>query len=278
MFHDINISEMGFALHLQPHMVGVTGVSGRYKMTPDFWKSLGDIPELAPVYPSMENLLAANTDFLFAGWGYGLHPGGDVTPETLARYGIPVYILTESCVRVDRTQPRASMDLLFKDILSLGKIFGEDEEAEALVAGWKRRLEFVAKAVSGRPSVRVFVYDSGEDRPLTAASRAMPTAIIEAAGGHNIINDVHESWTRVSWEDVALRNPQFLILLDYQKGTGARGLFEFLQHHPAMKTTDAVRNHRFLPLHYEQLTPGPANIEAVEALATALHPESFPSR
>jgi iron complex transport system substrate-binding protein len=41
---------------------------------------------------------------------------------------------------------------------------------------------------------------------------------------------------------------------------------------------DAVRNERFLPLRYEQITPGPANVDAVEALAKALHPDRFPGQ
>jgi iron complex transport system substrate-binding protein len=49
-------------------------------------------------------------------------------------------------------------------------------------------------------------------------------------------------------------------------------LLDFLQAHPAMRETSAVKNHRFIALRYEQLTPGPANIGAVEALAAALHP------
>jgi iron complex transport system substrate-binding protein len=31
--------------------------------------------------------------------------------------------------------------------------------------------------------LKVFVYDSGEDKPFTSGRYAMPTAIIEAAGG-----------------------------------------------------------------------------------------------
>ena len=42
--HDINMSEMVFALGLQDHMVGVTGISGWYKTSVSFNKLLGDIP------------------------------------------------------------------------------------------------------------------------------------------------------------------------------------------------------------------------------------------
>lgn len=275
VIHDLNMSEMAFALKLQPAIVGVTGISGWYKTTPEFKAEQGSIPELAPKYPTLETLVGANADFFFAGWYYGMKPGGDVTPDTLKDKGIATYVLSESCAQVDKTRPKASMDLLYRDELALGKIFGKETQAEALVAGWKERLGKVSSAVTGKPPVSVFVYDSGEDKPFTAGKFAMPTALIEAAGGRNVLDDLNISWGTTSWEDVAARNPQFLILLDYQDGGGYRKLLDFLKAHPAMKETDAVKNNRFLPLRYEQLTPGPANVGAVEKLAAALHPDAF---
>lgn len=278
VFHDLNMSEMAFALGLQPATAGVTGISGWYKTTATFAAAKGAIPELTPKYPTLETLVAADADFFFAGWYYGMNPGGDLTPDTLASKGIATYVLTESCAQVDRTRPRASMDLLYADELALGRIFGKEAEATVLVEGWKSRLAQVAEAVKGKVPVPVFLYDSGEDKPFTAGKFAMPTALIEAAGGTNVLGDLEMSWGTTSWEDVAVRNPQFLILLDYQDGAGYRKLLDFLRRHPAMKETDAVRNARFLPLRYEQITPGPANIEAVVALAKALHPGAFPAR
>lgn len=276
--HDLNMSEMAFALGLQPSMAGVTGVSGWYKTTPAFDAAKGALPELAPKYPTMETLIAADADFFMAGWYYGMKPGGEVTPDTLEPKGIATYVLSESCAQVDKARPRASMDLLYADELALGTIFGKDAEAKALVEGWKDRVARVAEAVKGKELISVFLYDSGEDKPFTAGKFAMPTALVEAAGGTNVLGDMDMSWGTTSWEDVAMRNPQFLVLLDYQDGAGYRKLLDFLKSHPAMKDTDAVRNERFLPLRYEQITPGPANIEAVEALAKALHPAAFAAR
>ena len=131
------------------------------------------------------------------------------------------------------------------------------------------------RQVGDRKGTRVFLYDSGEDKPFTAGKFAMPTAMIEAAGGVNIMADMETSWGNTDWETVATRNPQFLILLDYQDGGGAQKLMEFLKAHPAMKETDAVKNGRFVPLRYEELTPGPANIAAIEKIAKAMYPDAF---
>ena len=150
-------------------------------------------PELTPKYPTIENLVAATPDLFFAGWYYGMRPGGDVTPETLAPHGIKTLILTESCVHLDKSRPTASLDLLYTDVKRLGRIFGKDAEAAALVAGWKARVAEIKAAVGDVTGKRVFLYDSGEDKPFTAGRFAMPTAMIEALGATNITADMDTS-------------------------------------------------------------------------------------
>lgn len=275
VIHDLNMTEMAFALGLQPSIVGLTGITGWYKVGPEFTAEQGSIPELAPKYPTLENLLSVEPDFFFAGWYYGMKPGGDVTPDTLAPHGIKTLILTESCVHLDKNRPAASMDLLYGDVEKLGKIFGKEDEAETLVAGWKAQLADITAKVGDHKGTRVFLYDSGEDKPFTAGKFAIPTAMISAAGGENIMADMDTSWGNADWETVATRNPEFLILLDYQDDAGYQKLLDFLKAHPAMKETDAVKNERFVALRYAELTPGPANIEAIDKIAKAMHPEAF---
>ncbi|PJG57449.1 ABC transporter substrate-binding protein [Aeromonas cavernicola] len=273
VFHDINMSEMAFVLDLQGSMVGVTGISGWYKMSEGFKQKLGNIPELASKYPILETLLAAKPDFFFAGWGYGMTVGGDVTPQTLAPYGIDTLVLTESCVLTHKVDEPASMDLLYRDIEKLGVIFDRQDQAHALVTGWKARLAALPKPAMGANVPKVFLYDSGEDKPFTAGKYAMPDAMIRAAGAHNVTHDMTTSWATTSWENVANANPDVIILLDYQTASGANSLQHFLENHPLMQHTNAVKNRRYVKLRYEQLTPGPANVDAIEKLSQAFYPK-----
>jgi iron complex transport system substrate-binding protein len=95
--------------------------------------------------------------------------------------------------------------------------------------------------------------------------------MMAAVGGRNIMDDVDASWGTVAWEAVAARNPEFLVLLDYQNDGGADKLLQFLQKHPLMQHTTAVKNKRFVALRYEELTPGPANVAAIEKMARAVN-------
>ena len=271
--HDMNMTEMAFALGLQDKIVGLTGISGWYKTSPGFDQRRGDIPELAPKYPTMENLLSASPDLFFAGWYYGMKPGGEVTPDTLTPFGIKTMVLTESCVHLNKNRPVASMDLLFDDVERLGAVMGVSKKAKSLVAGWKKRLSALQAKTADKAKPRVFLLDGPADAPFTAGKFAIPDAMIAAAGGSNVTHDLETSWGRTSWEAVAAANPEFLVLLDYQSGNGAADTFKFLQDHPVMSGIDAVKNGRWIGLRYEELTPGPANIGAIEKMARAMHPD-----
>jgi len=273
--HDMNMTEMAFALGLQEKIVGLTGITGWYKTSPTFDEQRGDIPELAPKYPTMENLLSASPDLFFAGWYYGMKPGGEVTPDTLAPFGVKTMVLTESCVHLNKERPVASMDLLFHDVERLGAVMNVPEKAKTLVDGWKKQLSALEGRMADKAKPRVFLLDGPADAPFTAGKFAIPDAMIAAAGGSNVTHDLDTSWGRTSWEAVAAANPEFLVLLDYQTGNGAADTFQFLQDHPVMSGTDAVKNERWIGLRYEELTPGPANIDAIEKLAKAMHPELF---
>ncbi|MDK1705582.1 ABC transporter substrate-binding protein [Serratia rubidaea] len=275
VINDLNMAEMAFALGLQPHIVGLTGISGWYQVDAEFKRQQGVIPELADKYPSLETLLAANPDFFFAGWNYGMKIGGEVTPQSLAKYGVKTLVLSESCIWAQHSRPRASMTLLYDDILKLGKIFGRETQAVRLVNRWRQQLATLRQRIGERPAPKVFVYDSGEDKPFTSGKYAMPTALIEAAGGKNVMDTLAASWATTSWEDVARQQPDVIVLLDYQQGGGAARLQQFLAAHPLMKFTPAVRHQRYLRLKYAELTPGPANIMAIEKLARVLYPEVF---
>ncbi|GES45152.1 iron ABC transporter substrate-binding protein [Rhizobium dioscoreae] len=272
--NDVNLTEMMLALKLQDRMVGYTGISGWKTLDEKLRDGVRELPELSPKYPSKEVLLGANADFFFAGWNYGMKVGGEVTPETLAPFGIKVYELTESCIFVMQKN-KPTMDDMFVDLLNLGRIFRVEDRAEALVAGYRKQLgEVQARIGHVAKPTSVFVYDSGEEKPFTSGRYGIPTALIEAAGGVNVMDDVEKSWTEVSWEPVIEKNPEVIVIVDYGQVTAAQKI-AFLKGNPAFRNIDAVKNDRFVVLPYVEATPGPRNIEAIATLARAFHPSAM---
>ncbi|UWQ90436.1 ABC transporter substrate-binding protein [Rhodobacteraceae bacterium M382] len=270
--NDVNLTEMMLVLGLADRMVGYTGISGWKTLDEDMTAGVEELPELSALYPTKEVLIGADADFFFAGWNYGMKVGGEVTPETLAPFGIAVYELTESCIHVGE-KDAASMDDMYNDLRNLGAIFDISERAETLIEGYQTELAtFLEEQPALNAAPRVFVYDSGEDVPFTAGQYAMPNALIEAAGGTNIMNDLDKSWATVGWEAVVDRNPEVIVIVNYGEVTADQKI-EFMTSNPAFADIDAVRNKRFVVLEYVEATPGPRNIAAVKTLAAAFRSE-----
>jgi iron complex transport system substrate-binding protein len=270
--NDVNLTEMMLVLGLADRMVGYTGISGWKTLDPVMRLGIAKLPELSSKYPSKEVLIGADADFFFAGWNYGMKVGGEVTPDTLAPFGIQVYELTESCIHVGK-KAAASMNDMYNDLRNLGLIFDLGNKAENLVSAYEKDLnDYLASLETLNFAPRVFVYDSGEDVAFTAGRYAMPNALIEAAGGSNIMKDFQKSWATVTWEAVIERNPEVIVIVNYGE-VSAEEKRAFMISNPAFSNIDAVKNDRFVTLEYVEATPGPRNIGAIKKLAAAFREE-----
>jgi iron complex transport system substrate-binding protein len=275
--NDINATEDMIALGLAPRMAGDFGVTGdgpASKPVPaPYLAAFRQVRDVSPDYFTLESLLGLRPDFLFAGWNYGLQAGTKLTPGYLARFGIKTLVLSESCAHVEPGR-QVSIDGSYADLTSLGAIFNVRSRARRLVGSMRAQVAAVRAKVAGLRPVSVFVYDSGEAAPVTAPGLAMPSALIRLGGGTDIFAGLKRSWTSVSWEQVVARKPECIIINDYGTPTW-RQKRKFLETDPVTRSLPAVRHGCILPLSYDQLTPGPRNAGAVEAVARWLHPRAF---
>ena len=278
MSNDINTTEDMLAFNLESHMVGYFGASGDLPagqpFSAEFAAGFKAVPELSSDYFTLEKLVGAKPDFLFAGWNYGLQVGTNLTPANLAKYGIKTLALTESCAHVQATKQTVSIDDTYQDLTNLGQIFNVPQQADAVIDGMKAEIAAAQAKVGNLPPVTVFDYDSGTSAPFTGAGLAMPTSLITLGGGTNIFAALKQSFTSVSWEQVVKANPQCIIINDYGTPTAAQKQ-QFLETSPITKNLTAVKNHCFLALPYDEVTPGPRNGEAVTAIAKWLHPAAY---
>jgi iron complex transport system substrate-binding protein len=277
--NDINTTEDMLALGLESHMVGDFGAVGDgpvgQPIPPQYQAGFAKVRDVDPRnYFTLEELIALHPDFLFAGWNYGLQVGTNLTPAYLARFGIKTLVLTESCAHVQPGTNSVSINDTYQDLRNLGAIFGVEGRAEQVIAGMQAQVAAVRAKVAGLKPITVFDYDSGEAAPFTGPGLAMPTALISLAGGVNIFASLKQSWTSVSWEQVVAAQPQCIVINDYGTPTAAQKI-EFLETFPASKNLPAVKNHCFLPLSYDEVTPSPRNAEAVVAIAHWLYPSAF---
>jgi iron complex transport system substrate-binding protein len=276
--NDINTTEDMIALGLESHMVGEFGASGSLPagqpFPAEFAAGFKKVREVSSDYFTLEQLVGLDPDFLFAGWNYGLQVGTNLTPANLAKFGIKTLALTESCAHVQASRQSVSVDDTYQDLTSLGQIFDVRQKAQQVINSMKAQIATVQAKVAALPPVTVFDYDSGTAAPFTGPGLAMPTAEIALAGGTNIFSSLKQTWTSVSWEQVVKADPQCIIINNYSTPSAAQKE-QFLETSPITKNLRAVKNRCFLPLTYDEVTPGPRNAEAIVAIAHWLHPSAF---
>jgi iron complex transport system substrate-binding protein len=276
--NDINTTEDMLALGLESHMVGTFGVTGDgpvgHPVPAPYLAGFRKVRDVSPNYFTREELIALRPDFLFAGWDYGLQTGTSLTPQGLAQFGIKTLALTESCARVQTGIHSVSINDTYEDLRNLGEIFNIRAKAQHIIAAMQHQVAVAHAKVARLKPVTVFDYDSGQAAPFTGAGLAIPTALITLAGGTNIFAGLKQSFTSVSWEQVIARNPQCIIINNYGTPTAAQKE-KFLETSPIARSLTAVKHHCFLPLSYDEITPGPRNAPAVAAIAHWLHPSAF---
>jgi iron complex transport system substrate-binding protein len=277
--NDINTTEDMLALGLESHMVGDFGAVGDgpvgQPIPPEFQAGFAKVRDVSSQsYFKLEELIGLHPDFLFAGWDYGLQLGTNYTPTYLAKFGIKTLVLTESCIYVRTGTTLASLNDTYQDLRNLGAIFGVPQRAARVIAAMQAQVAAARVKVAGLAPIRVFDYDSGESAPNTGSGLATPNALISLAGGTNIFASLKQGFASVSWEQVVAAQPQCIIINDYGTPTAAQKE-KFLETFAASKNLPAVKNHCFLPLSYDEITPGPRNAEAILAIARWLHPAAF---
>lgn len=276
--NDINTTEDMLALGLESHMAGDFGVTGDgpvgQPVPPEYQAAFRQVREVSPNYFTLEELVGLHPDFLFAGWNYGLEAGTSLTPDGLAKFGVKTLVLTESCAHVQQGTSSVSINDTYQDLRNLGAIFDVRDRARRLIAAMQAQVTAVRAKAARLVPVTVFDYDSGQPAPFTGAGLAMPTALINLAGGTNIFASLKQAWTSVSWEQVVAAQPQCIIINNYGTPTAAQKE-KFLETFTATKNLPAVKNRCFLPLSYDEVTPSPRNAQAVAAIARWLHPSAF---
>lgn len=272
--NDVGITELMFALGLEDRMAGFAMPDDKGDLHGVPWKDGYDkVKWLSKDQLTKENVLDAHADLVFAGWNYGFREDGGFTPDALEKLGIPSYILTESCHNGRTKSSRGIMpplDALYADLTNLGRLFGVEDRAATLIAGFRKRIADVrAKAPKGSDRPSVFLYDSGRDAPFTAGRYAAPEQIITEAGGVNVMHDLADSWTTVGWESVVERNPDTIVICDYGD-VSAEQKRKFLLSYAPLRDVSAVRHRRILVLDYADLVESPRNPSAIARLGAYL--------
>lgn len=257
-----NCTELFAALGLSDLVVGRSLVNHSRGPLPEYADAVNAIPELNHASATREAIISSGADFIYAlDWEIS-EDGCNI--EEVGQYGMTVYV-----------NSAATVEQMYQEILDLGKIFGVEDRAEALVADQKARIAAVQEKIKDQEPVNVLVYDSGNDGVFTCSGINFESLIISLAGGKNIFDDIDsKQWVTVTYEEALARKPDVILIHDYDSPGVDEKLAE-IKANPTLAKLDCVKNERFATITLESVLPGDRIAYAVETLAKAFYPDVF---
>jgi iron complex transport system substrate-binding protein len=266
-------TEIMLALGLEDHMVGTAYMDD--EILPEFQAAYESVPVLAAEYPSQEVLFAAEPDFVYGVYQSAFDDEAAGPREELLGLDINSYLSAVACEDTELRPDKASFETVYQEIRDIGRIFGVEDRAETLVADMQTQLaETLATIGEDVEPLRILWYDSEAEEPFVGACCGTPAMIIEAAGAQNIFDDVEGNWATVSWEEVVIRDPQAIVVIDAEWST-AQEKIDLLRNDPAYSSITAVQDERFVAIPFSATTVGVRNVSAVIELAKGLYPDKL---
>ncbi|WP_424889241.1 ABC transporter substrate-binding protein [Streptomyces sp. XH2] len=263
-------------LGLQDRMAGTANL--KTKIPAQYEAAYAGVPVIAPKIATGEQLRAAGPDFVVAGSADLFTKDRAGTREELAALKVPTFVSAVDC---PQRNPAGStpFELLFSDYENLGKVFGVRERAGKLAAGQRAAVakagESAAKAPRGkeRPTV-VYLYSVFNGMPYVAGRSGLPSEMSRIIGAKNAFDDVNEDWPEVSWEEVAERDPDFIVIGDLSErgrpGDSASEKRAAMTGHPVVSKLAAVRENKILEVPGIELDPSVRSVHALGMLAEGM--------
>ena len=241
------------------------------------------VPQLAVDKPSLETVLDAEPDFVSASFAGTLGPGGVADRDQFESLGVPTYLAPSDCVgkvsvNADgaRTEP-FTMDAIYGEIRDLARIFDVTERGEELIAGLEQRMQDSRM----RADADLAYWFSDIRAPYFGGCCGSPGVITDTVGARNIFVDTTEEWPQVSWEVIADRDPDVLVLADLSRrtidGDALAAKIEFLESNPVTSRLTAVREKRYIVVNGADLNPSIRTVDGTEKVADGLRRLGFAS-
>lgn len=256
--------ETMLALGLEDRLIGTAFLDGP---VPERWADAYDaVPVLSDKVPGQEALLAAQPDFVYAGWESNFSADGAGERDALQQLGVGTYVSPAACKAPGYMPDPLTFEGLFDEQREIASVFGVEDRAEELVAEQQAVLDAVEPPAE--PTTALW-YSSGTDTPYVGAGIGAPQMMLDAAGLTNIFADVHDTWTSAGWEQVVAADPDVIVLVDATWNT-AESKIALLEGNAATNQLTAVREHRYLTVPFPAAEAGVRNAEAVADLAAQL--------
>lgn len=253
-------TEVMLALGLEEKMAGTAYLDDEVA---DRWKDAYDsVPVLAKEFPSHEQLIAAQPDFIYASYASAFEAKVAGTQPELDADKVASYLSPFGCE--DKTQrPEPTFQAVWDEIAAVADAFGVPERAKALEETQQKTLDAVTNAGKG---LKVLWYDSATKTPYVGGGSGSPQVVIDAIGATNVFAKLDAGWADGNWEDVLAADPDVIVLADASWDTAAAKK-AYLQGDPVLSQLRAVKDDAFVTVPFSETTAGVRLADGVESVA-----------
>ena len=162
---------------------------------------------------------------------------------------------------------------MYKDLETMGKLTGHEDEAAALTESLSARVDAVKEAVSGvteKPTVFYEIDGTDTAKPWTTGPGTFMDTMVTMAGGVNIGGVLSDQYAQISVEEIVLQDPDFIVLGDTLYGVTIESIAE----RAGWGDLTAVKEGKIFSFDDNLASrPGPRLVDGLEELLKILHPE-----
>ncbi len=250
-----NLTETIYALGLDGKLVGDTTFC-------DIPPAAKEKPHVGSTQePSLEAIVALHPDLVLATTSINRAE----TADALLKIGVPVY-----------TSDPHTMTGMLSSTATIADLMGANEQGASLVAALQKRLDGLHAALQDRPLAHV-LFVVWEDPLISIGQNTFIADALRWAGAESIIV-ASQNWPQVSMEEVVRLQPDYIVLTPDHLEAETHEHANNLRERPTWSELRAVKLGHVVMGSDEFTRPSPGLVDAIEALAHALHPEAFPPK
>ena len=225
--------------------------------------------------PAVELVIAQEPDFLI-GWGSSFKEKSFGFTSEWTKRGVYTYIIentsaaTGSKIGINRT-----VEILYKDIANLGKIFNIEDKTDAMIADMQARISAITDitdTIAEEDKVNVLTVQIVYENEFFGRSATdFSSDLIKKAGGISLDN----AFGKQSMENLIDANPDVILLID-RTDFPAQEKIDAIKAHPSLQEVPAVVNDRFVSVDYVEFYGGTyETVDVIEDIASQFYPDYF---
>lgn len=277
-----NSAEIMLLLGLEDRMAGTAFWPN--DVLPELAEANSKVEVLSVEFPTLESVLSVQPDFVAAMLTTLMGPDSKVAKRSdFEALDVPTYIAPSACdTTLDAGDAYGSrdalwnMDLLYKEIDDLARIFDVEDRGDALIADFKDREARLRAEFAKRDDLSfLFWFSSASpaDDAYLGGGNGPSGYIANLLGGTNAIQ-TKADWPTLGWEGIMAANPTVIVASQVDRNRwdldAAENKIEFLTSDPTVSQMDAVQKGRIVVMNGAAMNPSVRTIYGAEQVGEQL--------